>query len=163
MRVLEGEEAADAEKYCSLAARLALNSKCQKARHGAVLVNDRTIIGRGWNTPAGYEPCDPCLRKDIKGHTLLEICNSLHAEHEAKDDALDRHGKESLKGAVMYHAMIDWDGNIKKAEGPKCTSCSRMLKHKGLAGFVLFQEQGYVFYDIEEFNRLSYEYHDNKA
>jgi deoxycytidylate deaminase len=161
MRILKDLEAKYAEEYCGRAADFARESNCRKAWHGATLVNEGIIIGEGCNTPVPNKPCSPCRREKVKGHTLLELCNSIHAENNAFLDAL-RHG-HSIKGARMYHARINRDGSIRVVEGPKCTSCSRLVLHLELEGFVLFQEQGYVFYDAEEFNRLSFEYHENKA
>ncbi len=158
MHYLEGKELEDAIKYCNLAADLAKNSKCQKSKNGSVIVKDGKIIGEGWNTPVPDKPCEPCLRKDIHTNGLVELCNAVHAEHNAIEDALEK--GNDVRGARMYHARIK-NGEIKRENSPTCTTCSRLVLHKGIADFVLIQGDKYALYPADEFNRLSYDYHKN--
>jgi deoxycytidylate deaminase len=154
MHYLEGEEKEEAEKFCDYAAKIALNSKCQKSKHGAVIVKDKMIIGQGWNTPVPDQECEPCFRKDLR-YIKLELCNAIHAEHNAILDALSK--GHDLKGSRMFHGRLK-QGKLVKENSPSCTTCSRLMLHMGVAEMVLIQEQGYAIYPVEEFNRLSYDF-----
>ncbi|MBW2967907.1 hypothetical protein KY362_05470 [Candidatus Woesearchaeota archaeon] len=158
MHYLKGEAEQIAINACSRAAELAGNSNCRLARHGVVIVRGGAIIGKGWNTPVPDEPCDPCLRVGVQSGQRYELCRAIHAEQKA---ILDAGGmRQDYRDSVMYHARIDAAGNMRPSNDPSCTPCSRLIKHIGIEGFVLFDRDGYVYYPAEEFNRLSYGFHD---
>ena len=156
MKYLEGEERKIAERYCNVAELIATASKCKKAQHGAVITLGDKILGIGYNSPVPDNFCNPCMRQDIKGHTYLELCNSVHAEENAILCALKKH--HILRGAHLYHARMK-NNEVVRKNIPSCTTCSRLILHEGLEGVVLIQEEGFALYSAEEFNRLSYEYH----
>jgi deoxycytidylate deaminase len=155
MRYLEGHDKELAEDYCMCAAIVAMESTCQKSCHGAILVKDSKVIGEGWNIPLPDDVCNPCRRLALHNHENLGECNAIHAERIAIDDALTN--GYDVRGSVMYHARFK-GGKIRRDNVPSCTSCSTLVKQHGLEGFVLMQEKGYAYYDIEEFDRLSREY-----
>jgi deoxycytidylate deaminase len=159
MKYLKGKPAEEAEHFCNRAAELAANSKCSKAQHGAVIVKDSMIIGEGWNTPVPDGRCNPCLRTCIEDNSRVELCNAVYAQHNAIMDALKR-GHE-LKGTRMYHAKLK-NGQIVRNDEPHFTPCSRLIQHVGVGDFVLLNEKGYCLYTSDEYNRLSYEFHEKE-
>ncbi|MBW2965360.1 hypothetical protein KY363_07930 [Candidatus Woesearchaeota archaeon] len=161
MRVLEGRELEDAIRYCGMAAELARRSNCRKSKNGVMLIAGDLIMGGGYNKPVPDNiACEPCLRENIHDNGLTELCHALHAEHNAFDKAM-RTGFDDFSGAVMYHARLK-KGVLARDNTPTCTHCSRLCRDKGIAGFVLIDKENYVYYDIEEFDRLSYLYVLNK-
>lgn len=157
MRILEGKELEDAITYCGIAAKVAVHSNCRKSKNGTVLVQDGDIIGHGYNTPIpGNKECNPCLRENIHDNGRIELCHALHAEHVTVDRALEL-GIDDFRGSVMYHARLK-KGIIALDNTPTCTHCSRLIRHKGIEGFVMKQGDNHVYYDAEKFDRESYIY-----
>jgi len=152
MRYLEGEEIREAWKYMEEAAKEARKSTCKSSQRGSVIVKNNEIIGRGYNKPTIGEYCDPCLRENIEGMKMVELCHAIHAEQMAILNT-DRKYRED---STMYHVRVK-NGRITTSKEPVCTVCSRMIKQSGIKEFVLYTERGFASYNAKEFNEKSFE------
>lgn len=156
MRIVEDpEELEKVRRYMGLAAKVALNSSCKKSQRGAVIIKDGVKVGEGYNKPTIPTRC--CLRVHIHDNSKTELCSAVHAEQLA----IITTPSHLMHGATMYHAKVK--GGVEVPAGPpSCTQCSKLVLESGIAEFVLWQKfpEGprYVIYNIEEFNRLSFDY-----
>ena len=158
MRYLSGEEEKEAITYMEEAAKVALHSLCLKSRCGTVIVNENTIIGKGYNAPPLDNPAfRRCLNKYAlpKNYEYDRTC-CMHAEQRAILDALKRNPK-GLMGSQLYFIRLDKDGTKKKAGQPYCTLCSRMALDAGISKFVLWHDKGFCVYNTDEYDLLSYQ------
>ncbi len=149
-------------KYLKAAAEVALGSTCLEARCGTVIVNNEEIIGKGYNSPPGnLESQRRCLtdKKDFDEKVTDKTC-CVHAEQRALADAL-RNNPEKLNESKLYFIRIDEGGNLKRADKPYCTICSKMALDNGISEWILFQQQGVIIYDSEEYNNLSFKFQGN--
>ena len=152
MRYLEEEEIIEAWKYMREAVKEARKSTCKSSQRGVVIVKDGKIVGRGYNKVTIGEKCNPCLRENIEGMKMVELCHAIHAEQMAILNT-DRKDRED---STMYHVRVK-NGKITTSNEPVCTVCSRMIKESGIKEFVLYTEKGFVSYSAEEFNEKSFE------
>ncbi len=140
------------------AAAAARNALCKKARCGAVIVKDDTIIGRGYNAP----PLDDdenrmCNADRSRGEPKYDKTCCIHAEWRAIMDALCNH-PDQIEGSTLYFMRINADGNPVPAGQPFCTVCSRLALDAGVAQFALLHADGICLYPTGQYNLLSYSY-----
>lgn len=117
----------------------AQDSTCRKTKHGAIIVKDGKIIGRGQNrVPKGYVACNAegkTCRRDALGEgteaRYYDACRCVHAEPTAIYDALrylhattNKHPVD-LKGAYVYLWSLDTEGKPRKSE--PCEMCKKLL------------------------------------
>lgn len=152
--ITDEKEIEKIKRYMNFAAKEAKKSTCKKSQRGVIIVKDNQIIGRGYNKVMLKDLCDPCIRKNIKDNSKVELCSAIHAEQMAIIDAVT-HGK-SLNGSKMYHIKVK-NEEIRPSGKPSCTICSRMLYEAGIK-FILWHEDGYIIYSPEELNELSFKY-----
>lgn len=159
MRILSGQESIEAFYYINEAAKHAKLSGCDRHHCGSVVVSNKEIIGRGFNSPPGnLQSQKRCRRKkneyDIK---VTDKTCCVHAEHRAIFDAL-RNNPKNINGSRLYFIRLDAEGNITKAGKPYCTICSKLTLDSGIKEFVLLHEEGICVYGAEEYNDVSFEY-----
>ncbi|MFH0752897.1 MAG: hypothetical protein V1914_04880 [archaeon] len=163
--ITDYKEIDETRQYMKFAAIEAGKSKCKKSQRGVVIgkakkevrtVTIEDIIGTGYNKPLIEELCDPCIRENIKDNSRVELCPAIHAEQMAIIKAV-----RPLTGLTMYHIKVK-DGTMRTSGKPSCTVCSRIILESGISEFVLWHEEGYVAYDSEEFNKLSFDYFNLK-
>jgi len=121
--------------YMAIAKVVAERSTCLRAKVGAIIVKDDTIIATGYVGSARGEPncCDvgECerMKLNIPPGERYELCKSVHAEANAIINAA-RSGS-NIVGANMYVYFERIDGGKIKHTGP-CLMCARMIKNAGL-------------------------------
>ena len=151
------------EFYFKEAASEAKKALCQRAKCGSVVVLNDEIIGRGYNAPPLNKTencqCESGYRDSPKPKSDRTCC--MHAEWRSIIDALKKQG--DLAGAKLYFTRVDDSGDILFSGEPYCTVCSRLALDTGIAGFGLWHESGIKMYKTDEYNRLSYEFHNHKA
>lgn len=152
--ILSEEELEETKAYLKEAAKEAKKSKCVKSQRGAVLVKNGRIIGRGHNQTTLPDLCNPCIREKIHNNGQVELCAAIHAEQMVIIDAAQK--GESILGTTLYHIKLK-NGTPVPSGAPSCTVCSRIICVAGLK-FVLWHKDGYVIYEPDEFNKLSFEY-----
>ena len=155
MRFIKDSELEQVETYMAEAAIEAAKSTCKKSQRGAVIVKLFDIIGRGHNKPTIAELCQPCIRHDIRDNSRVELCSAVHAEQAAILDAA--RNCMPTEHASLYHAVIK-NGVVGPAGPPSCTVCSRIMYAAGIDDVILRQTNGYVLYDIREFQKLSFDF-----
>ncbi len=161
MIFLFGSEEAEAKRYIELAAKIALNSSCAQSKCGTVIVKDKEIIGRGFNSPpAEKESQRRCSMNKNELHPKVgdKSC-CVHAEQRAIMDALIKN-PEKIKDSTLYFVRLDLENKILKAGKPYCTHCSKLALDSGIKEFVLWHEDGICVYNTEEYNDISFKYTD---
>ncbi len=157
MKRIEGQEYQRHEKYFQLAADAAKDATCQRARCGAVIVNDGKILAAGANSPAGglesQRFCDVAMNTTKRPKYDKTCC--VHAEWQAILRAVKACPQE-LDGATLYFMRIDEQGRFTDAGEPFCTVCSRLSLESGIKYFALYDNDGLNLYDTEEYNLASY-------
>lgn len=62
----------------------------------------------------------------------------------------------------LFFTRVDENGMCKRSGKPYCTICSKMALDVGIREFNLWHEDGIYAYPTDEYNRLSYEYSEDK-
>lgn len=124
------------EYYMSIAKTVSERSTCLRAKVGAVIVKNDTIVSTGYVGAARGEVncCDLGTCERTKLGVLpgerYELCKSVHAEANAIINAA-RSG-HSVIDSKMYVYFERIDGGKLKHTGP-CMMCARMLKNAGIS------------------------------
>ncbi len=121
--------------YMAIAKTVAERSTCLRAKVGAIIVKNDTIISTGYVGAARGE--DNCCDLGVCERTRLgilpgeryELCKSVHAEANAIINAA-RSGQSVVDG-YMYVYFERLDGGKLKHTGP-CMMCARMIKNAGI-------------------------------
>ena len=149
------------ERWFREAAREAKQARCTRARCGAVIVADGCIIGRGYNAPPQDDmsqvQCEAVYQKESRKPKSDRTC-CIHAEWRAMLDALRNHA-DKVSGSTLYFCRVDESGKMLFSGDPYCTVCSRLALDIGIAFFVLWHENGIRVYDTQEYNAVSYRFH----
>ena len=148
------------EDYFNEAGKVAEQSLCLRDKCGAIVVLKGEIIGRGFGAPANnditYRKCELNLVNSKKPKSDRTCC--IHAEWRAIINAIKN--KKDINGSTLYFTRVDEKGNILKSGEPYCTVCSRLALDNGIKYFVLWHESGIKLYDTNEYNELSYGFHE---
>lgn len=161
MKILTGFAKQQAQIWLEEARKIALQSKCLRAKCGAVIVKQHgaeEIVGSGFNgPPLGKEENSRCLRKhELKPGFKSDKTCCIHAEQQAIMSAMRQ--SELLPYCRLYFVRLDSEGNIKPSGNPYCTICSKMALHCRIPEFTLVHKTGITVYDTKEYNDLSFEY-----
>ena len=158
--MLNSNENSVHQKWFEEAAKVARNSRCQKAHCGAILVANDHIIGTGFNSPSGGE-APRCLDTYIiPENNKYNITCCIHAEVRAIHDAI-KNSPYDIANSVLYFMRIDNAGQITKAGIPYCTICSSEALDSGVNFFALWHTEelgGITLYPTKEYNNISYNY-----
>ncbi|MAH03404.1 hypothetical protein CMI39_01310 [Candidatus Pacearchaeota archaeon] len=160
MRYLFNEEEKESLKYIQKATEIASKSTCLKSKCGSIIVKNNKIIGEGFNSPPGnIESQRRCLenKNSINKKVTDKTC-CIHAEQRAIIDAL-KNNQNKLNGSRLYFIRLDKLNNKILLRNPYCTICSKMALDVGISEFVLLHKEGICVYNTEEYNKLSFEYH----
>lgn len=108
MKYLSGKEEKEALAYINEAARVALESTCNAAHCGSVIVQNDEIIGRGFNSPPlNLESQRRCEHsKDSYHPKVTDKTCCVHAEQRAIMDALKKN-PDKLAGSRLYFVRLD--------------------------------------------------------
>lgn len=148
------------KKHFILAADVAKNATCKRAKCGSMIVNrDGLIIGEGFNAlPLNLENqryCDEVFNLNIKPKYDKTCC--IHAEWNAIIDAL-KNNSDNILESTLYFMRIDDEGNFTNADVPFCTVCSRLALQSGIKYFALWNKKP-VIYDCKNYNNKYYGYY----
>jgi deoxycytidylate deaminase len=148
------------ENYFKEASLEAKKSLCPKAKCGSIIVLEDIIIGKGYNSPPNNDitkrKCGVNLIKSLKPRSDRTCC--VHAEWRAIIDAIKK--KNNIQGSTLYFTRVDNKGKIIKSGQPYCTVCSRLALDNGIKYFALWHDSGIKVYDTDEYNELSYQFHN---
>ena len=160
MRRVVGNEFQAIRPFFQVAAEVAKQATCHRAKCGSVIVKDGMIIGEGYNSP----PLDDELRRtcdqewdySIKPKYDKTCC--IHAEWRAVMDACKRNA-DRIAGSILYFMRIDENGDFTDAGEPFCTTCSRFTMEAGIGEFALWNDEGADMYPLAEYDQKSYEFY----
>jgi deoxycytidylate deaminase len=155
MRILSGEEEKEARYYMEEAAKMAANSPCFKSHCGSVVVKNRRIIGRGYNSPPRGGKITSCIKDCIPKDFESDRHCCLHAEQRAIMDVF-RNWPEKIYEARLYFIRLNANNEKMFAGRPYCTICSKMALDSGISEFGLWHEEGICVYGTEEYNKFSF-------
>jgi deoxycytidylate deaminase len=162
MRILGNEESIQASDFFNEAALVARQSRCQRSKCGAIIVDYSTyhsglIIAKGFNSPAleleSQRRCN--WDKESLDRKVTDKTCCVHAEQRAIIDALKK-GFNNFAQSRMFFSRLYENGQIKKSGEPYCTICSKLALDVGISEWVLWKPEGICVYDAEEYNQLSY-------
>lgn len=161
MRNLLASEEKTAISFMHKATQIANKATCTRSKCGCIIVKDEEIIGEGYNSPPlEKESQRRCAyEKDSYHKKVTDKTCCVHAEQRAIMHALQTNA-DKINGARLYFIRLDAAGNPSFAGNPYCTICSKMALDVGITEFVLWHEKGVCVYDTEEYNSLSYAYHE---
>ena len=163
MKLLTWQNHTQAEFFIQQAAEIAQKATCERSKCGCVIVKDREIIGKGFNSPPqnleSQRRCH-CDKEQYHRKVTDKTC-CIHAEQRAILDAL-KFASDKLIGSDLYFIRLDQEGKPAKSGNPYCTICSKMALEVGIKTFHLWHSEGIVAYDTEEYNILSYQYQGEK-
>ena len=158
MRRVEGEDFQTIKPFFEMAADIAQNATCLRAKCGSVIIKDSVIIGRGFNSPVledeNQRLCEVEMNTSAKPKYDKTCC--VHAEWRAVLDACKTNA-DKLAGSVLYFMRIDDEGGFTDAGDPYCTTCSRFTMEAGVEEFALYNSNGADIYPLGEYNQKSYE------
>ena len=162
MRYLSDEEKIIAEKYIEEAVRVAQRATCERAKCGAVIVNNDEIIGTGFNSPPSDDEKERrcAIKKDEYHEKVTDKTCCVHAEQRAIMDAL-RRNPDKVKGAKLYFARFYSDGQRRVLGGKiqlYCTICAKMMFDVGIAEFILMHQNGVRAYSDYKYVNDSFNY-----
>jgi len=124
------------EYHLQLAKTVSLRSTCPKARVGAVLVKDGSIISTGYNgAPVGEAHCSEVGHNEMSGHCQ----RAVHAELNAILQAA-KHGN-ATKDSALYITHFP------------CNHCLKAIKNAGIRKIVyeIAYKEKENFLDLSEF------------
>jgi dCMP deaminase len=127
--------------FLKMAEAACLRSTCLRARYGAALVKNNTIISTGYNgAAAGVRSClerGECVREqlNIPSGKNYEICHSVHAEA----NAIIRASFDLMNDATLYIFGIQGD---KPRNGQPCFMCWRMIFNANIGRVVFLDDEG---------------------
>lgn len=155
MRILEGLEKAEAVIYMCVAQKIALSSHCLKHHCGSVIVKDKDMIGKGFNSPPLDHVVKECIKDNLPKDFKSDRHCCIHAEQRAIMDALRRNSSR-IAGSRLYFIRVDPQGERLFAGRPYCTTCSKMALDAGISEFTLWHEEGICVYNTDEYNHISF-------
>jgi deoxycytidylate deaminase len=158
MRRVEGEDFLTIKPFFEMAADVAKDATCLRAKCGSVIIRDSIIIGKGFNSPVledeAQRLCEVEMNTSLKPKYDKTCC--VHAEWRAVLDACKTNA-DKLAGSVLYFMRIDDEGSFTDAGDPYCTTCSRFTMEAGVKEFALYNDEGADIYALSEYNQKSYE------
>jgi deoxycytidylate deaminase len=134
----------------------AKKATCTRSKCGTIILAKDTedIIGTGYNSM----PCNLVgeCKKDLlpKDHKSDRTC-CMHAEVRAIMDVL-KNNPDKINGSKLIFLRLDSQGNPLPAEDIYCTICSKMALDAGVELFCLLTPSGWVSYQTDEYNILSF-------
>lgn len=122
--------------FLDIALGVSKRSTCIRRQYGAVIVKDNKIVGTGYNGSAkSVINCNElgCIKNvlDQPHGGSYEYCPAVHAE----ENALINSDVAPKRGATMYIAGTDSDGNI--VEAMPCKYCKRKIINAGIAEVII--------------------------
>jgi deoxycytidylate deaminase len=160
MRRITGEELESIKPYFELAAGAARKATCLRAKCGAVIIKNGTVIGEGYNTPPlGDETQRMCaVEKDLTKKPKHDKTCCVHAEWSAVLDAC-KNNADKMNGSTLYFMRLKNTGDFDDFGEPLCTTCSRLTMEAGVNEFVIWNNEGADAYLLPEYNLASYDFY----
>lgn len=153
-RRIEGDELKNLDLAIETARAAATQSTCERDHRGAVVFKDGKILASASNGPIPPFECNPDKCGNVCG------IYAMHAERLAIIKALE--SEEDLTDASILHVKVGKAGEIEVSQDLRCEDCTGYMVRVGrnkkgmrLAEFLLFQEDGWVAYEITEIDKIT--------
>jgi deoxycytidylate deaminase len=160
MKSLFNRELEEIMPFFELAAKVASDATCQRAKCGSIIVKDGAVIGAGFNAPPRNDEkrrtCGSKWNYGKKPKYDLTCC--VHAEWRAVIDAC-KNNSNKVDGSTLYFMRVDEHGNFTDAGQPYCTTCSRLTMESGVSEFALWNNNRADIYTLPEYDELSYSFY----
>jgi len=128
--------------FLQIANAVGLRSTCLRARCGAIIVQNGTIISTGYNgSTRCSENCSTvgiCKRPDSSPEKDKHLCPAIHGEINSIIN-LARNGSGSTINSTMFVHFVRMDDKINTYNKP-CTECMRVIINAGIKFIVLYTE-----------------------
>ena len=127
----------DKDRYfLDIALSVAARSTCTRRKFGAVIVNESTIVGTGYNgTARGVVNCYEvgCIKDEMESPqgSAYDYCPAVHAE----ENAIINSNRSDRIGAILYIAGIDRNG--KPTIAVPCQRCRRKIINSQIKGVII--------------------------
>jgi deoxycytidylate deaminase len=134
--------------------QIAKNSTCHRSKCGSIIVSNNKIIGQGYNS----QPCNfdgKCFKDELDLNFKSDKTCCIHAEQRAIVDAL-KNSPNDILDSSLYFIRLDENNMPKPSGDPYCTICSKMSLDVGIKWFNLWHKDGWVAYDTNYYNMLSF-------
>ncbi len=156
MRFLKDKrEIREARNYLEESANVALNSLCYRSKCGSVIVKNKEIIGKGFNSPPKNKVLECCFKDDLPEDFKSSKTCCICAEQRAIINAL-RNNPKKINNSRIYFIRLNKQENKIPAGKPYCTICSKMALDVGISEWALLHDKGICIYDSEEYNQISF-------
>ncbi len=143
--------------------QLASESTCHRSKCASIIISkehfdkeQNIIIGYGYNSMPCNKQSSTCAKDFLPENFKSDKTCCVHAEQRAIMCALDQ--KDKLKDSYLFFIRIDENNNPIPAGDPYCTICSKMALDVGISKFCLWHKEGWVAYDTEYYNNLSFQF-----
>lgn len=159
MKYAQSEELEECNYFLNSAKEIAKQATCLRSKCGSILVKDKEIIWTGFNSPpANNENQRKCNCDKLKYNLKItdKTC-CIHAEQRAIMNTL-KTNPDKISWSRLYFIRLDKDWNIEQSGKPYCTICSKMALDVWVSEFVLLHSEWIAIYDMDEYNKLSFEY-----
>jgi len=128
--------------FLGIALAVAARSTCVRRKFGAVIVNDNTIVGTGYNgTAKGVVNCYEagCIKNelDLPSQGSYDLCPAVHAE----ENAIINSNRTDRMGAKLYIAGLDASGKYTYAI--PCQRCRRKIINSEIEEVVILDDKGH--------------------
>jgi hypothetical protein len=149
------------DKIMEIVVSYAQQSTCHRSKCGSIIVDcpftpTFNVIGAGYNSmPCNKEAA--CFKDSLASTFKSDKTCCIHAEQRAIMDGLARTPGLSQLAATLFFIRLD-EGNPKPSGKPYCSICSKMALDAGLSMFCLWSKDGWIAYDTEEYNELTFKY-----
>ena len=141
-------------KFLKIALSVALKSPCPRAQYGAIIVNNNSIIGEGYNSPPRGTVIKKCFKDDLPKNFESDRTCCIHAEQRAIIDVLKNH--HQIDNSTLYLARCR-DRRLSEISNPYCTICSKLILDVGISTVVVWHKNGIAIYDSTEYNDISFQ------
>jgi len=140
----------------------AQRSTCHRSKCGSIIVDcpftpTFDVLGIGYNSmPCNKEAA--CFKDSLAPTFKSDKTCCVHAEQRAIMDGLARTPYLSTLATYLFFIRLDEEGKPKPSGKPYCSICSKMALDAGISKFCLWSEEGWIAYDTEEYNELTFKY-----
>lgn len=150
-------------EYCK---KIAEKSTCFRSKCGAIIVKDKLILGKGFNSPPNGEILKFCKKDKLPADFKSDKTCCVHAEQRAIIDAYENgYTRKDFEHSAIVFVRLNEEGKIEPSGKPYCTICSKMWMDvsNGKGSWILFHkkevwgEEGVYIYNVVEYNNISFE------
>ena len=155
MKYLLEDEANIAKGYLKIAAQIALDTNCLKAKRGALVVQGDAVIWKSSNAlPAGVS-INECIKDTLPVEWKQERNCCIQAEILAVTDALSKY-PHKVRWSSVYFSPLNKDGEIDISRTHFDVAASKFMIQCGIVEYIVQTKEGICSIPARELYRLSF-------